>query len=303
MSAVLSHFAARLIEHGHEGFATNLMLTGATYTEYRRGVHEAGGGPRPRWVRVLTYHAIADLDGPDWQRPFGVTPGQFSRQIDTMRNAGYHFVGVDEFLRYERGQGSVPRRPILLTFDDCYESLLTAALPILRERAIPAIAFAVTGYLGGTNEWDQAIGGQKLRLLDASDLHELSKNNVEIGAHSRTHPHLCGLSAEKLSEEIAGSVADLEAAGLPRPRFFAYPHGEQDSRVRQATKEAGLQAAFTVDSGYARAGEDPFMIPRTEILRGDNRLRFRWKLSGVYQCLSNLETILRVEASKARHGR
>ena len=136
----------------------------------------------------------------------------------------------------------------------------------------------MTRYLGGTNEWDQAIGAPRLRLLDANGLRELAKNNVEVGVHSRTHPHLPLLPTEQISQEVAGAVADLEEGGLPRPRLFAYPYGQQDGRVRQAVKEAGLQAAFTVDSGYAVAGDDPFKVPRTEVFRENKIPTFRWKL-------------------------
>ena len=84
--------------------------------------------------------------------------------------------------------------------------------------------------------------------------------------------------ARELAEEIAGSAADLEAAGLPRPRMFAYPHGEQDARVRAAVADAGMVAAFTVEPGMMKRGADPFRIPRVEILRRDRGVRFLWKL-------------------------
>lgn len=246
--------------------------------EYWAGVHEEGGVPRARPVSVLAYHAIADLRGAGILEPYGVPPAAFRGQLRLLKRLDFRFISPDEFLRYLRGQTGLPRRPILLTFDDCYDDLLDVALPILREFRAPALAFAVSGLIGGANVWDRARGAAELHLLDGSGLRELSEAGVEIGAHSRTHPQLPQLPADALSAEVTGSVNDLEMTGLKRPRAFAYPHGEHDERVRAAVAEAGILAAFTVSPGIVRRGIDPFQIPRLEILHRDRGLRFLWKL-------------------------
>ena len=101
---------------------------------------------------------------------------------------------------------------------------------------------------------------------------------MEIGGHSRTHRPLTGVPDEDLLGEITGSVEDLEAAGLNRPRLFAYPYGEQDQRVRRAAREAGLKAAFTVIAGRTHPDHDAFQAPRIEIMREDSGWRFLWKV-------------------------
>jgi peptidoglycan/xylan/chitin deacetylase (PgdA/CDA1 family) len=187
----------------------------------------------------------------------------------------FRFVDGDEFARFLRG-GGLPRRPLLVTFDDCYEDLVDDALGLLEERGVPAVAFAVTSNPGGTNDWDAEIGAPELRLADADGLRTLSRNGVLVGSHSRTHAMLNRLEPDALAEELAGSAADLEAAGLARPIFLAYPHGEHDEQVRRATAAAGYEAAFTVEAGLARPGGDPFAIPRIEILRSHSGRRFLW---------------------------
>ena len=108
-SSVLDRIAIRQIEHGGESPGTRLIFSGAANLKYWRGVHEAGGIPRPRPVRVLAYHAIADLKGQGPLEPYGVPVDEFRQQIDSLENTGYCFIGVDEFLRYLRYQGGVPR--------------------------------------------------------------------------------------------------------------------------------------------------------------------------------------------------
>jgi peptidoglycan/xylan/chitin deacetylase (PgdA/CDA1 family) len=245
--------------------------------EYWRGVQEAGGVPRPRPLRVLAYHAIADLPGSSVVTPFGVPPGLFRRQIEHLRRAGVHFVSPTEFAHFLRRGGGLPPRPMLLTFDDAYKDLLEIR-GFLADRGIPGVVFAVSGRLGGSNAWDEALGAPSLPLLDANDLRLLAEAGLEVGAHSRTHRPLTQLSETDLVDEIAGSVAELQAAGLPRPRMFAYPEGAFDERVKDQTQAAGLEATFTTLPGLVRPGQNPHEVPRIEIMRDDSGWRFLWKV-------------------------
>lgn len=276
--AALRWLALALVERGIETTKVVRFFYQVWAMEYWRGVWEAGGMPRPRRLRVLAYHAIRDLADAPVIADYSVPPDQFRRHLDMLLRAGFQFITADEFLCFLRDGGGLPRRPVLLTFDDGYEELKDVVLPILRERKIPAVVFAVSGLVGKTNEWDEAIGAPQLRLLDANGLKSLAQAGVEVGAHSRTHRALNRLSDEDLSEEVAGSVAELRAVGLNRPRMFAYPEGEYNQAVLQAVQETGIEAAFTVVPGRVRHSHDPLQIPRIEIMRADTGWRFLWKV-------------------------
>lgn len=248
--------------------------------EYYRGVREAGGIPRPGPLRILCYHAIADLSGAPVVEAYGVPPKQFRRQLDLLRRWNFQFIDAEEFLRFLQGRAGLPRRAVLLTFDDCYRDLLDAALPILEEKGIPAVAFAVTGRLGKTNDWDTAAGAPPIRLLDSEGLRQLARGRIAIGAHTRSHRILNRISPEQLKEEIQGSLEDLEALGFERPAMLAYPYGEYDENVQKAARAAGLQAALTVEPSLVKPGVNPYRIPRIEIFRRDTGWRFLWKVWG-----------------------
>ncbi|MEY2603379.1 MAG: hypothetical protein QOH31_1153 [Verrucomicrobiota bacterium] len=278
LMAALGWLASALVERGVQTAALARLFFEVRALEYWTGLREAGGMPRPRPLRVLAYHAIKDLVGAPVVESYGVPPDLFRRQLDALQWAGFQFVSVDEFLHFLHSGGGLPRRPLLLTFDDGYADLLDVVLPVLKERNIRAVVFAVSGHVGGTNEWDEAIGGLRLQLLDIDGLKQLERAGAEIGGHSRTHRPLTRVPDEELSEEIIGSVKDLEAAGLNRPRLFAYPYGEQDGRVQRAAREAGLKAAFTVIAGRTRPGCDPYQVPRIEIMREDSCWKLLWKV-------------------------
>jgi peptidoglycan/xylan/chitin deacetylase (PgdA/CDA1 family) len=245
--------------------------------EYWRGVWEAGGIPTYATLRVLAYHAIADLSGSPSLEAYGTPCDVFRRQITLLHFLGFRFVHPDELVALLQGRGGLPRKACLLTFDDGYQDFVEAA-DILRERQVPAVVFAVSGYLGGTNEWDRGIGAPVLRLLDAQQLRELQAGGIEIGTHTSSHRALTTLASPEIAAEVSGSISELESAGIRRPRFLAYPFGEHNELAETAVAAAGLVGAFTVEKGIVHEGTHPARLPRLEILRSDRGWRFVAKM-------------------------
>lgn len=109
----------------------------------------------------------------------------------------------------------------------------------------------------------------ELRLLAEAD-------NVDLGAHTLTHPLLASLSAEEQRQEIAGSRALLEQMTGGAPTLFAYPHGSPDAfndLTMQLVRDAGYRIACSATCGIARAGSDPLRVPRN-VVRDWNADRF-----------------------------
>ncbi len=246
----------------------------AYWSSIRRHGH---GFPDARTAHVLCYHAIADHPDDPTLATYSISPDAFVQQLDQLLDEGFTFVSATDFLACLRGRIRLPRRSILLTFDDCYIDLLDAARTILRPRRIPALAFAVTGMRSGTNEWDQKAGVRKLELLDGEGLQELRALDVEIGAHSRTHRIMAGLSATDLERETRGCVDDFAAMGLPRPRFFAYPHGVCDPRVMAAVDSAGFELGFSLAVNDVKPHRNFFDIQRVQLVSSDTGWRYRAK--------------------------
>lgn len=84
-----------------------------------------------RHLRVLAYHGVADDE-------------RFAAQLDLLAREA-HPIALDDLLVALAGGTGLPRKAVLVTFDDADPSHARRALPLLRERAIPAVAFVVTG--------------------------------------------------------------------------------------------------------------------------------------------------------------
>ncbi len=91
-------------------------------------------------LRVACYHHIADTE-PGLIDGLGITtsPALFAAHLDALRR-DYDVVDLDTVLR-----GPLPKRPLLITFDDAFRSVLDVAGPMLRERGMPAVYFLNAG--------------------------------------------------------------------------------------------------------------------------------------------------------------
>ena len=78
-----------------------------------------------------------------------------------------------------------------------------------------------------------------------------------------------------LSKEVAGVKVDLETKTAGEIRYFAYPNGYWDERVKEAVIRAGYANARTIDFGWVTPDADPYTLPCIGI--GDN--------AGVYKVI------------------
>jgi glycosyltransferase involved in cell wall biosynthesis/peptidoglycan/xylan/chitin deacetylase (PgdA/CDA1 family) len=270
---------------------------------YWSAMRSHGGIPDSRNLLILCYHAIEDQRDDPVLKPYGVSPEAFERQLRWLTARGSTFVSPDALAAFLESGSPLPRRAVLLTFDDCYAGLLEVARNILQPRGIGAIAFAVTGMESGTNEWDQFYGSNRLKLLDSEGLRELQSLGVEVGSHSRTHREMPLLNNEELEAEASGSAADLVSKDLPRPRFFAYPYGSLDGRSIEAVRSAGYFAAFGCRSAHVTPASDRFDLPRVSVFAHDVGWRFRLRVSAP-RLLTRLELLhLSIRARLRAAGR
>jgi peptidoglycan/xylan/chitin deacetylase (PgdA/CDA1 family) len=105
----------------------------------------------------------------------------------------------------------------------------------------------------------------------------------EIGSHTCSHPRLPSLGDEHLRRELFESRS-VVAERLGRPcGTLAYPYGDHDERVVEATRAAGYAAAGTLPGRLPRAQR--LAWPRIGIYRGDDQRRFRIKASAAVRRL------------------
>ena len=98
--------------------------------------------PSPGAVPVLAYHGINER--PDH---YSVTQEQFAEQMAMLRKAGFESISIAEYVRFLQGATErLPKRPILITFDDGRLDSYRGADKILAENGLRATMFAIAGH-------------------------------------------------------------------------------------------------------------------------------------------------------------
>jgi len=210
----------------------------------------------------LLYHRIGEPRPETAHLSLTVTPSAFLRQMRWLRWRGYTAISPAQWLASRAGGKALPRKPILLTFDDAYADTATHAFPVLQRFNFPSAVFVITGQIGGVTSWDG------LPMMTMEQLLHWSMRGVEIGAHTRTHPDLTTISDNAVADELIGSREDLSHDGL-RPLSFAYPYGAFNDRIRRSV-DGVFPLAFTCEEGLNDLETDPLVLRRTMVHPGDS---------------------------------
>jgi peptidoglycan/xylan/chitin deacetylase (PgdA/CDA1 family) len=228
-------------------------------------------------VSILIYHQVGPFTSPARHRSTYCHSRRFEAQMAYLHRFGYAVIGLGEAMEGLFHGGSLPRRAVVITFDDGYQSFFDEALPMLDRYDFPSTVFVVSDRIGATADWlDGSPPGP--RLMDAATLRRLARYRVEIGSHSRTHPRLSRIAPTGVADEVLNSKSALEDLLGRTVRYFCYPCGDYSPEVREAVEGAGYEGALTCIRGAANTAENPFEVPRKAISYGDNLIGYFWKL-------------------------
>ncbi|CAN5749998.1 polysaccharide deacetylase family protein [soil metagenome] len=228
-------------------------------------------------VSVLMYHQVGPFANRPAHKAAFCDIARFEAHMAWLRALRYHVIGLEDAWRGLFAGAPLPRRAVVLTFDDGYENFERWAWPVLQRNNFPATLFAVAGQLGHHAGWlDRSF--DPAPLLDAAALRRLADEGVSIGSHSMSHARLTTLPDAQARHELRGSKALLEDALGRAVPDFCYPYGDHDERVRDLTRAAGYRLALTCARGAANTANNAWEIPRKGISWGDNVLGLAWKL-------------------------
>lgn len=216
-------------------------------------------------VPILMYHEVTPTPIERY-RKYTVTPAELAMQLAWLRRRGYASVDLDALDAAWRGARALPRRPVVITFDDGSRDCLEHAVPALVAHGFTATFFIVAGLVGATTRWLPAERGIELPTADWPTLRAAEQAGMRCEAHSVTHPRLALVDDDRCRDELARGRALLEE-GLGRAvRHLAYPFGSQSPRTRELAREAGYVTACTTHEALATSRDDRLGLPRVPVL-------------------------------------
>lgn len=211
--------------------------------------------PQPDWkpytgpVPILEYHVLGPAPEEAPYPELYVTRPDFHQQMNWLDEHGYEAVTLEAVEKAWYDGGTLPAKPVVISFDDGYRPQFTYALPELRKHGWP-------GLLNLKAEGSDLYPSNVEAMIDAG---------WELAAHTIHHLDLTTLEPEQLEEEVAGSRKMLQREfGVP-VKDFCYPAGQFDSTVIAAVEAAGYTGATTEIPGDAERSS-PYELKRFEIL-------------------------------------
>ena len=279
------------------------MVKGALSKLMKQGLLKAGHYHRALartkfpGVAVLCYHGVrADNMAP------GTIPFQYLHiPVSTLESHCRVIrqycdpISLDDWRAARGGGPPLPERPVLVTFDDGYRSVLTLGAPILATYDVPAAVFVCTGPMvtrrmlwfddvaardgedaveaWKTSDYESWQGGCAQEttelaeddpriLMTPGDLATLARmKGIEIGGHTVQHPILARASEGQQRSEIEQNLESIQQWTEKPVRAFAYPNGRPGVDYTPGTigvlQDAGIDIAFTTRQLFAAPAEPP----------------------------------------------
>jgi len=256
----------------------------------------AQAAPPPK-LTILSYHEIAE--GNDALVPqYTVTPTNFVRQMDWLKNNGYHFVGVNEVLADYAGKKALPDKAVLITFDDGYRSVYVHAFPILKLFNAPAVIALVGKWMEVPENGKVNFDGRSIPrtdLLSWQQINEMTRSGlIEVASHTYgMHEGIIAnpqgnlqpaatarrwIAEEKRYEDEASYDRRVRADLLRNnellkkhlgkgPRIVVWPYGRYNIETRKIAAELGMPIGLTLDDGGNTANTPLYGLRRSLIDR------------------------------------
>jgi peptidoglycan/xylan/chitin deacetylase (PgdA/CDA1 family) len=187
---------------------------------------------------------------------------------------GYQTIDMDTLARARGGKGSLPKRPVIITFDDGYQGCVDHAVPVLRAHEFTAIFFLVTGLVGRTSRWMIPELGMELSLMGWDTARALAAEGFQFGAHTVTHPRLAGLDPARCRAELGDARKQLEQELTRTAIHLAYPFGSYDPAVQVLAAEAGYVTACSTRPGLSGSDDDLLALHRISVYGHDSIFDF-----------------------------
>ncbi|HTZ51488.1 MAG TPA: polysaccharide deacetylase family protein [Spirochaetia bacterium] len=218
-----------------------------------------GVGPEGTVLPILIYHSIRPYAPEDTHgaRRWIATPETLESELSWLRDNGYTSVTFEALRRNIEEGTPLPPRPVILSFDDDWQSQFDNAVPLLHKYGFTATFFV----------WVRAVG--RVHHMSWDEIRQLDAEGMEIGCHTLTHLVLPRLkNDEQLTREIV-AARDQIVAHLGHPvTTFAYPFGQYDERVVQAAREAGFTTARSTWPGVYHTRDG--LLSLTGLVRTDS---------------------------------
>lgn len=188
-----------------------------------------------------------------------ILDSKLEEQLKYLKEQDFYFPSYQELSAYIKGEIDLPKKSVILTFDDGQKGFLKYGIPLLEKYQIPATSFIIASQNG--KEKVKKYASEYITFQSHS--YDMHKGGGNIG-HGGI---ISALNMEQIKEDLLKAQNIVE-----NTEAFAYPYGDVTVQGQQAIQEAEILCAFTTEYGKVKKGQDPTKLPRVRVL-GESSLQ------------------------------
>lgn len=202
-----------------------------------------------RGVPVLYYHSVQK----NADNEVIITPKTLKYELQYIKDQGYTTLTMNELYNYLLHNSPIPKKSIVITFDDGYMDNYYNAFPILKDLNMKATIFCITSNLDGSY------------YLSKEAINEMLNYGIDIESHTVNHLKLNQLTYSEQLRELQESKKNLESITGKEVYAVAYPFGAFNDDSIKAAKAAGYKLGFTTNRGLSDRDDNPLKLDRIYI--------------------------------------
>ncbi len=207
-------------------------------------------------VPILLYHHITNDEFSKENAISLISPEDFRLHMTAIK-ANFNPISLRQYCEYvlcDDGSVTIPKNPIIVTFDDGYLSNYELGFPILKELNIPATIFIVTDTVGAV-AGEGKVNYSHFTWEQAKEMEE--SGLIDIQSHTVSHKKTDELAFEKQILEIRKSKYDIEKNMGKACDMIAYPYGNYNEGLKNIAKRSGYGVQLLVDD---RTSEEDYDV-------------------------------------------
>lgn len=218
-------------------------------------------------VPVLCYHHIREPKPgqSETMKSYSVSPLQFAEQMKALKDSGYQTILPDQLYNYLVHGGTLPAKPVMLTFDDTDEEQFTIGNTEMRKYGFKGVFFIMT------------ISINRPRYMSKDQLKQLAAEGNAVESHTWDHHMVTKYQGDDWEKQFVKPRKTIEDITGKPATYFAYPYGLWNERAIPELKKAGFKMAFSLST--KRDSTEPLYTIRRMIVPG------QWSTAGMMKAM------------------
>lgn len=223
------------------------------------------------FIPVLMYH---NLDtNPDFKKiTYTIKPDRFEKHMIALKRSGYNTITATQLNEYIYNNKALPKKPILITFDDGKANNYEYAYPMLKKMNMKATMFAIV-HTAEDNKNKEYLDWDKLKEMHDDGVIDIQSHTYNLHHKIEGRPVIFKATDDKSEDDYKERILSdfriskelIEKNIGNKVISIAYPYGEYDNCVEELARQAGYKQTYTTNIGVMKKTDSPYLIKRINI--------------------------------------